>query len=206
MINILTENKVFFHSHLSATIQRTTKNIISRPISNGSEREQTESARYRRTEVSLSVSISRSRLNQNIPPLRSAPGPQSLYMYAKHEIASESARSVFLPPLTHSFLPFPSSPLLFFSFFFSLYSLPRNATVPLLGQRETPPGVRSQGGWTVLWPGWACANVLRPRYHATTTSKIEIPFPLILHGIELCGGNAGLAMGFHCNCARLRAG
>lgn len=202
MINILNENKVFFHFHLSVTFQQTTKNIISRPISNGSEREQTESARYRRTEVSLSVSISRSRLNQNIPLLRSAPGPQSLYMYAKHEIASESTRPVFLPTLTHSFLLFPSFSLFFLLFF----ALPRNATVPLLGQRETPPGVRSQGGWTVLWPGWACANVLRPRYHATTTSKIEIPFPLILHGIELCGGNAGLAMGFHCNCARLRAG
>lgn len=205
MTNILNENKVFFHSHPSVTFQRRAKNIIRRPISNGSEREQTESAKHRRTEVSLSVSISRSRLNQNIPPLRFAPRPQSLYMYAKHEIASESARPVFLPSLTHSFLLFPSFSLFFFSFF-SLYSSPRNATVPLLGQRETPPGVRSQGGWTVLWPGWACANVLRPRYHATTTSKIEIPFPLILHGIELCGGNAGLAMGFHCNCARLRAG
>lgn len=145
MINILTENKVFFHSHLSATIQRTTKNIISRPISNGSEREQTESARYRRTEVSLSVSISRSRLNQNIPPLRFAPGPQSLYMYAKHEIASESARSVFLPPLTHSFLPFPSFPLLFFSFFFRFTVYHVTQRSPYLASAKHPRGFGHRG-------------------------------------------------------------
>lgn len=151
MINILNENKVFFHSHLSVTFQQTTKNIISRPISNGSEREQTESARYRRTEVSLSVSISRSRLNQNIPPLRSAPGPQSLYMYAKHEIASESARPVFLPTLTHSFLLFPSFSLLLLLFFrFTVHHVTQRS--PYLASAKHPRGF-GHGGMdgSVAW-------------------------------------------------------
>ena len=142
-------------------------------------------------------------------PLR----PRSLCMYAKREIASDrGARLAFLPFFTLYFPP-PSS-LFSFPFFFLLFlfflslcsSLPRNVTwSPRLASAKHPRGFGHRGdGPGFCGLGWACANVLRLRYHATTASKIEIPFPLILHGIELCGGNAGLAMGFHCNCARLQ--
>lgn len=107
------------------------------------------------------------------------PRPQSLCMYAKSRNCIRPPS--YTPPSRFS-LPFPL-PLFFF---FSFHG-------PPLGRpaRNTPGGFVT-GGWPVLRPGRACANVLRLRYHATSTaSKIEIPFPLILHGIELCGGDTG---------------
>lgn len=114
---------------------------------------------------------------------------------------AKSHQTVRLLILPHVSL-FPFSPSLFSLFFFFFFFVSQHGngppSPPWLASAKHPWGFCHRGMARFLRPGWACANVLQlPRHHRA--GKIEIPFPLILHGIELCGGDTGPAMGFHCN-------